>query len=46
MMDLVGITRAKSDLIIKWNSGRQGDAQPSLAMSELMGWWEVMEKGL
>ena len=42
----VGITRAKSDLIITWNSGRQGDAQPSLAMSELMGWWEVMEKGL
>ena len=42
----VGITRAKSDLIITWNSGRTGDAQPSLAMSELMGWWEVMEKGL
>lgn len=42
----VGITRAKSDLIITWNSGRQGDAQPSLAMSELMGWWQVMEKGL
>ena len=42
----VGITRAKSDLIITWNSGRTGDAQPSLAMSELMGWWEVMEKGM
>jgi DNA helicase-2/ATP-dependent DNA helicase PcrA len=42
----VGITRAKSDLIITWNTGRTGDAQPSLAMSELMGWWEVMEKGL
>jgi DNA helicase-2/ATP-dependent DNA helicase PcrA len=42
----VGITRAKSDLVITWNSGRQGDAQPSLAMSELMGWWEVMERGL
>ena len=41
----VGITRAKSDLIITWNTGRTGDAQPSLAMSELMGWWEVMEKG-
>jgi hypothetical protein len=24
-----------------WNTGRQGDATPSLAMSELMGWWEV-----
>lgn len=24
-----------------WNTGRQGDATPSLAMSELIGWWEV-----
>ncbi len=36
----VGVTRAKRDLIVTWNSGRQGDATPSLAMSELMGWWE------
>ncbi|MCI0555176.1 MAG: ATP-dependent helicase, partial [Anaerolineae bacterium] len=36
----VGITRAKRDLIATWNSGRQGDATPSLALSELMGWWE------
>ena len=36
----VGITRAKQDLIVTWNSGRQGDATPSLALSELMGWWE------
>ena len=40
MLDVVDILRAKSDLIITWNSGRTGDAQPSLAMSELMGWWE------
>ena len=46
MLEQVGITRAKSDLIITWNSGRTEDAQPSLAMRELMGWWEVMEKGL
>jgi DNA helicase-2/ATP-dependent DNA helicase PcrA len=38
----VGITRAKRDLIVTWNSGRQGDATPSLAMSELMGWWETV----
>jgi hypothetical protein len=25
---------------VTWNSGRQGDATPSMAMSELMGWWE------
>ena len=36
----VGITRAKRELIVTWNSGRQGDATPSLALSELMGWWE------
>ncbi|MCE9646340.1 MAG: ATP-dependent helicase [Chloroflexi bacterium] len=36
----VGITRAKRDLIVTWNSGRQGDATPSLALSELMGFWE------
>jgi len=39
----VGITRAKKDLIVTWNSGRQGDATPSLAMSELMGWKEKDE---
>jgi len=37
----VGITRAKRELIVTWNSGRQGDATPSLALSELMGWWEA-----
>ncbi|NWF63936.1 MAG: ATP-dependent helicase, partial [Chloroflexi bacterium] len=36
----VGITRAKRDLIVTWNTGRQGDAAPSLPLSELMGWWE------
>ncbi len=36
----VGITRAKRELIVTWNSGRQGDATPSLALSELMGFWE------
>jgi DNA helicase-2/ATP-dependent DNA helicase PcrA len=39
----VGITRAKKDLIVTWNSGRQGDATPSLALSELMGWWESVK---
>ena len=39
----VGITRAKRELIITWNSGRQGDATPSLALSALMGWWEGLK---
>lgn len=36
----VGITRAKRELIVTWNTGRQGDATPSLAMQAMMGWWE------
>ena len=36
----VGITRAKRDLIVTWNTGRHGDATPSLTLSELMGWLE------
>ncbi len=36
----VGITRAKRDLIITWNSGRQGDAQPALPVQALAGWRE------
>ena len=36
----VGITRAKKELIVTWNTGRQGEATPSLAMQALMGWWE------
>jgi DNA helicase-2/ATP-dependent DNA helicase PcrA len=38
----VGLTRAKKDLIVTWNTGRQGDATPSLALSALIGWWEVV----
>ncbi len=36
----VGLTRAKRELVITWNSGRRGDLQPSLAMQALLGWWE------
>jgi len=36
----VGITRAKRDLIVTWNSGRQGDATSNLAVEALRGWWE------
>ncbi len=33
----VGLTRAKKDLIVTWNTGRKGDATPNLALSALMG---------
>ncbi len=36
----VGITRARQELVLTWNSGRQGSAAPSMAFSNLMGWWE------
>jgi DNA helicase-2/ATP-dependent DNA helicase PcrA len=33
----VGITRAKKELIITWNTGRQGDATPALGFVALQG---------
>jgi DNA helicase-2/ATP-dependent DNA helicase PcrA len=40
----VGLTRARKELIVTWNSGRKGDATPSLAFADLMGWWEVVKQ--
>ena len=36
----VGITRAKKELIITWNTGRQGDQTQSLPFAALQGWWQ------
>ena len=36
----VGITRAKSDLILSCNSGRKGDVKPSLPYIALQSWWD------
>jgi len=36
----VGITRAREELIITWNDGRQGDAQPALAFVALSTYWK------
>jgi len=35
----VGITRARRELVVTSNTGRQGEALPSLPMTALMGWW-------
>lgn len=35
----VGITRAKRELILSWNSGRNGEIKPSLPIVELESWW-------
>ena len=36
----VGITRAKSDLIITWNTGRRGEQIESKPVTHLRAWWE------
>ncbi len=36
----VGITRAKKDLIITWNTGRQGNSTQALALADMSGWWQ------
>jgi len=36
----VGITRAKKELVLTWNTGRQGDQKQSLSFAELQGWWD------
>ncbi len=36
----VGITRARRELIITWNTGRRGDATPSVPFVALWEWWK------
>lgn len=36
----VGITRARRDLVLTWNTGKRGDLRPALAFEELRTWWE------
>jgi len=36
----VGITRARRELILSWNTGRRGDARPALPLAALQRWWE------
>jgi len=36
----VGITRARKELIVTWNTGRQGDAQPAIPLVALNAFWE------
>jgi len=40
----VGITRAKKELIITWNTGRRGDQTQALPFAGLQGWWEAQQK--
>jgi DNA helicase II / ATP-dependent DNA helicase PcrA len=40
----VGITRARKELIMTWNTGRRTDATPSLSFEALQGWSEAGKK--
>jgi ATP-dependent DNA helicase UvrD/PcrA len=39
----VGLTRARRELIVTWNTGRKGDATPSLPFAAVTGWWESLQ---
>jgi DNA helicase-2/ATP-dependent DNA helicase PcrA len=39
----VGITRARKELVVTWNSGRKGDCQPCLPLIALSSYWESMK---
>lgn len=36
----VGITRARKELVLTWNSGQRGQCHPSLAFQELSDFWK------
>ena len=36
----VGITRARSELVITWNSGRNGEQQPAIPLVALQAFWK------
>ena len=36
----VGITRARKELILTWNTGRRGDQQPAVPFIALQTFWE------
>jgi DNA helicase-2/ATP-dependent DNA helicase PcrA len=40
----VGITRARCELILSWNSGRKGSIKPSIPWIALQGWWEENQR--
>ena len=40
----VGITRARKELVVTWNTGRRGTAQPSVPFIALQTWWESEER--
>jgi len=40
----VGITRARCDLILSWNSGRKNEIKAAIPVIALQGWWEQFKR--
>jgi DNA helicase II / ATP-dependent DNA helicase PcrA len=40
----VGVTRARKELIVTWNTGRQANAVPASALVELVSFWEQIRE--
>jgi len=38
----VGVTRAKRELVMTWNTGRTGEQTQALPFAALQGWWESL----
>jgi DNA helicase-2/ATP-dependent DNA helicase PcrA len=36
----VGITRAKKEIVVTWNSGRKGELQPAIPLVAMQSFWE------
>jgi DNA helicase-2/ATP-dependent DNA helicase PcrA len=41
----VGITRARNELIMTWNTGRTGDQTQSIPFAALQAWWQSQHDG-
>ena len=41
----VGITRARKELVLTWNTGRRGDQQPSVPFLAMQTFWEQKHSG-
>jgi DNA helicase-2/ATP-dependent DNA helicase PcrA len=41
----VGITRARRELVVTWNSGKDGDCWPAIALVALQNYWEEGQNG-
>jgi DNA helicase-2/ATP-dependent DNA helicase PcrA len=40
----VGITRARRELVVSWNTGRRGDAGPALALKGMQEWRDTTNR--